>query len=39
MLKDRGEPVGLRRCGLKYAPIGWDCDAANLKVSSSKVSL
>ena len=29
MLKDRGQPVGPRRCGLKYAPIGWDCDAAN----------
>ena len=29
MLKDRGEPVGPRRCGLKYVPIGWDCDAAN----------
>ena len=29
MLKDRGEPVGPRRCGLKYAPVGWDCDAAN----------
>ena len=29
MLKDRGEPVGPRRCGLKYAPVGRDCDAAN----------
>ena len=27
MLKDRGEPVAPLRCGLKYAPGGWDCAA------------
>ena len=28
MLKDKGEPVRPWRCGLKYVPVGWDCDSA-----------
>ena len=29
MLKDRGEPVAPWQCGLKYAPVGWNCGAPN----------